>query len=157
MNRIWIVVKLSWLLRTDLNSFLGYSIRMYTQWDLYNNHLPIRDWPWGTSIKGVWWLSIARLFFVVDWESCDEEEAELDDADKTKARRWEHYKHQIILYLRSTCNCVYLANWAVKLEIAKLIFSTLILLLIRECDVAYVSKTFISSKWWPHITEINTH
>ena len=25
--------------------------------------------------------------FAVDWESCDEEEAELDDADKAKARR----------------------------------------------------------------------
>ena len=25
--------------------------------------------------------------FAVDWESCDEEEAELDDTDKAKARR----------------------------------------------------------------------
>ena len=28
------------------------------------------------------------MFITVDWESCDEEEAELDDTDKAKARRY---------------------------------------------------------------------
>ena len=32
-------------------------------------------------------LDIFAIAFVVDWESCDEEEVELDDTEKAKARR----------------------------------------------------------------------
>ena len=31
------------------------------------------------------------LLITVDWESCDEEEAELDDTEKAKARRYGIY------------------------------------------------------------------
>ena len=36
------------------------------------------------------------LFITVDWESCDEEEAELDDTDKAKARRYRLKLHTYI-------------------------------------------------------------
>ena len=38
------------------------------------------------------YLSIVfYLLIIVDWESCDEEEAELDDTEKAKARRYDIY------------------------------------------------------------------
>ena len=34
-------------------------------------------------------LIVFCLLMTVDWESCDEEEAELDDTEKAKARRYD--------------------------------------------------------------------